>query len=60
MLGKGSFRTLPPMNADNNVIVDNREKASAFNIFFLSHLDIDTGKALLPSEGPFDERLIIN
>jgi len=57
LLGKGSFRSLPPMNVNNKVIVDSREKASAFNTFFLSHSNINTDNAFLPNEGPFDEKL---
>jgi len=57
LLGKGSFRSLPPMNVNNDFIVDSSEKASAFNNFFLSHSNINTENASLPSEGTSEVRL---
>ena len=59
LLGKGLFRSLPPIETTNNsFITDNKEKASAFNDFFISHSNIDTTNAQLPSENFIEEKLV--
>jgi len=57
LLGKGSFRSLPPMEYQNSFISDDKQKASAFNDFFLSHSNIDTSNAQLPQDSDFEEKL---
>jgi len=50
MLGKGSFKTLPPLEVNNSFLTDNKDKASAFNDFFISHSNINTDNAQLPPD----------
>ena len=56
-LGKGSFCPLPAMEVNNVVISDSKGKTEAFNDFFLSHVNIDTGNAKLPDNSNFEIRL---
>ena len=56
LLGKGSFRSLPIMKANNKNLIGSKEKADAFNNFFLSHSNIDTSNAQLPREENFEAK----
>ena len=56
-LGKGSFNSIPPMQDNNSFITDSRDKANAFNKFFLSHSNIDTNQAYLPNSPFCEEKL---
>jgi hypothetical protein len=58
LLGKGSFRSFPPMEVNNSFVTKNQDKATAFNNFFLSHSDIDTSNAQLPPHDFIDEKLV--
>ena len=58
LLGKGSFRSLPIMKDNNKNLIGSKEKADAFNIFFLSHSNIDTSNAQLPPEENFEAKLV--
>ena len=58
LLGKGSFRSLPIMKDNNKNLIGSKEKADAFNNFFLSHSNIDTSNAQLPPEENFEAKLI--
>jgi hypothetical protein len=58
LLGKGSFRSLPPMKFNNTFITDDKQKASVFNDFFLSHSNIDTSNAHLPAGDDIEEKLV--
>ena len=58
LLGKGSFRSLPPLEYNNTFLTDDKDKATAFNNFFLSHSNINTNTAHLPPTNNVDEKLI--
>lgn len=55
ILGKGSFRSYPPMKYNNSWITDCKEKADTFNHLFLSNCDVDTSSATLPDCSSIDE-----
>jgi len=57
LLGKGSYRSLPPMELNDTYLTNNQDKASAFNDFFLSHSNIDTSNARLPPDNFIEEKL---
>ena len=42
--------SIPPIEVDGNIITDDKEKASAFNNFFLESSFLDDSKATLPDE----------
>ena len=50
LLGKGGDTSYPPLNVNDNTITDNKDKAEAFNNFFLSHSNIDERNANLPPD----------
>lgn len=50
LIGRGADTSYPTIKVDDNFITDNREKASQFNLFFLSHSTIDTSNAVLPEQ----------
>ena len=58
LLGKGSFRSLPIMKDNNKNLIGSKEKADAFNNFFLSHSNIDTSNAQLPPEENCEAKLV--
>ena len=58
LLGKGSFRSLPIMKDNNKNLIGSKEKADAFNNFFLSHSNIDTSNAQLPPGDNFEAKLV--
>ena len=49
-LGQTSSSQFPPMNRENEIIVDNKEKAEAFNNFFAEASDIDDTNHQLPAD----------
>ena len=53
LIGKGGDTSYPSLVVNNNQITNNRDKAEAFNHFFLSHSDIDDSNAQLPDEQNF-------
>ena len=58
LLGKGGdTSTYPALNVNNTQITCNKDKAEAFNNFFLSHSNIDTSNAHLPEEQDFPEEV---
>ena len=49
---------MPPIKVNNDIIVDDKEKAEAFNIFFTSAANLNDDNANLPNLDPFtDNRL---
>ena len=57
VLGKGSFRSFPPMRYNDTYLTENRDKATAFNSSFLSNSNIDTSHAQLPPSINHQENL---
>ena len=49
LIGRGGNVSYPALNAGDKFITNNKDKASVFNKFFLSHSTIDTTKAHLRS-----------
>ena len=50
MLGFKSNTSLPPIKDGDLEFYDNKDKANAFNQFFLSHSNIDTSNVQLPNQ----------
>jgi hypothetical protein len=48
LLGKGRNTSYPTLNVNDKDITDNKQKAEAFNDFFLSHSNIDDSNSELP------------
>ena len=55
LLGKGGDTSYPSLNINDKNINLNKEKAEAFNNFFLSHSSIDESNAVLPDDNEFPE-----
>ena len=47
-LGQNKCSSYPPLNIQGKIIVTNKDKADAFNNFFISHSEIDTSEATIP------------
>ena len=58
LLGKGSFRSLPVMKVNTEALSDSKDKAEAFNNFFLSHSNVDVSQAQLPQKGNVEYKLV--
>ena len=56
LMGKGEQTVIPLLKVNNNYINDNKEKAEAFNTFFLGHSNIDDSQHDLPTNENFDIR----
>ena len=59
-LGMESDYTYPPVSNGENVYYKPKDKADAFNSFFLHHSDIDTSNAQLPSNSNLPECALTN
>ena len=58
LLGKGSFRSLPVMKVNTEALSDSKDKAEAFNNFFLSHSNVDVSQAQLPQKENVEYKLV--
>ena len=46
-----SMESIPPLNYEDKIIIDNKEKTELFNKFFLEASSLDTSNAELPTNG---------
>ena len=51
-------RSLPVMKVNTEALSDSKDKAEAFNNFFLSHSNIDVSQAQLPQKGSVEYKLV--
>ena len=56
LMGKGEYKSLPPIKNNDSFINDNKQKAEAFNNFFLSHSKIDDSNHSLPEQDEIEAR----
>ncbi len=57
LLGRGGDTSYPPLTVENKQINLNKDKAEAFNKFFLAHSDIDETNAQIPDDDDFPQGL---
>ena len=57
---KSDCSQFPPLKVNDNMICDEKEKAEAFNTFFLAHSTIDDSHAPVPDDATMVDHLLPN